>query len=213
MAFAYSDGAGGWAEILGPFRIGGRQYPYNWAELATAEEREDAGVAEIVETERPAGVRVTGYAIADDEGVPTRTWATEALPLDELAAARVAAVDVERDARIEGGFTYAGDLYQSRQSDRENVSTLGLQAQLAVLGGAEAGDLRWHGGPSDFVWILADNTTVPLDAPGMVALFQTGITFKHALTFAARAKKDWLLDPARTREELLAFDAAADWPA
>ena len=131
----------------------------------------------------------------------------------ELAAALVGDVNAERDRRISGGFALNGKTFQTRQSDRENISTMGVQAQLAVLGGAQVGDLHWHGDPDNaFRWITGDNTTVELDAQGMVELFERGVTFKSALTFTARAKKDWLLNPTRTREELAAFDVAADWP-
>lgn len=179
------------------------------------EARAARGFAEVVLTEAPAlppGLSAVAELV-DVDGEPVEAWSIGHITDAEIRDALVGVVNAQRDARIDGGFAYGGDVYQSRASDRENIQALGVQAQLALLGGAAPGDLRWHGGPTDFVWILEDNTTVPLDAPGMVGLFQTGIAFKSALTFTARAKKDWLLDPARTRAELLAFDPAADWPA
>jgi hypothetical protein len=89
---------------------------------------------------------------------------------------------------------------------------LGQQAQRAIDAGAEAEDYRWFDPDTDFAFILADNSTVALDAQGMAAVFEAGMAFKSALTFAARGKKDWLESEGRTRAELLAFDVAAEWP-
>lgn len=209
MAFAYETAPGAWTEIAGPFEIAGQGYPYNWPDLATEEERAALGIAAIAEPAAPdPGLVVTGSTIEDAGGVPTRVWVTETAP----AASLVTQVNAERDRRIEGGFELNGKTFQTRQSDRENIATMGVQAQLAVLGGAAPGDLRWADAANDFVWITADNSTVALDAQGMVELFQRGVSFKIALTFTARAKKDWLLDAARTEQDLADYDPAADWP-
>lgn len=98
-------------------------------------------------------------------------------------------VDAERDRRIADGFTFDGKLYQSRTEDRENIAGASVAA-LAAMSGASPGDLRWHGGDSDFVWIAADNSLTPMDAQTMFAFGQAAMAHKQAHIFAARALKD-----------------------
>lgn len=103
-------------------------------------------------------------------------------------------IDAERDARIDGGFTFGAHTYQSRPSDRENVMGA-AQLALAYLGsGGDPLSLRWANPDADFVWIAADNQAVPLTAADVVALFQAGVAFKSALTFYARAMKDAVIE-------------------
>lgn len=100
------------------------------------------------------------------------------------------AIDQERDRRIDSGFTFGAHTFQSRASDRENVMGA-AQLAMAYLGaGGDPSSLRWANPDADFVWIAADNQTVPLSAPDVVALLQTGVAFKSVLTFYARAMKD-----------------------
>lgn len=101
-----------------------------------------------------------------------------------------AAIDAERDLRIDGGFAFNGSRFQSRASDRENIMGA-AQLALAYLGaGGDPTSLRWADPTKDFGWITEDNSTVQMTAPAVVALFQAGIAFKSALTFRARDLKD-----------------------
>lgn len=100
------------------------------------------------------------------------------------------AVDIERDRRTDAGFAFGGVFYQSRPSDRENIAGAATAAGVAMLTGAEAGDLRWHGGDEDFAWIAADNSTHPMDAPTMFAFGQAAMAHKSAHIFAGRALKE-----------------------
>lgn len=100
------------------------------------------------------------------------------------------AVDAERDRRIDGGFHFGGVFYQSRPSDRENIAGASTNALGAIMNGAAAGDLRWHGGASDFVWIAADNSENAMDAQTMFAFGQAAMAHKQSHIFAARALKD-----------------------
>lgn len=111
----------------------------------------------------------------------------KAVEARELASSLI---DYERDRRIADGFVYRGDLYQSRKEDRENISGAALAALAAISSGAALGDLRWHGGDSDFVWISADNSLAPMDAQTMFAFGQAAMAHKQAHIFAARALKD-----------------------
>ncbi|GAA4180226.1 DUF4376 domain-containing protein [Shinella granuli] len=99
-------------------------------------------------------------------------------------------VDAERDRRIVAGFTFGGVFYQSRPEDRENIMGAGTAALGAMMLGAQAGDYRWHGGDSDFMWIAADNSTHPMDAQTVYAFGLAAMAHKTAHIFAARAIKD-----------------------
>lgn len=133
----------------------------------------------------------------------------------EEYARRPELVNAERDRRIDGQFTFNGKAYQSRPEDRENMAGAATSALAAIMKGAEPGDLRWHGGESDFTWISADNTLVPMDAPTMFALGQAAMEHKQRHIFAARALKDgdtipadfaddkyWNLNSQKTSEKL-----------
>ncbi|WP_210183660.1 DUF4376 domain-containing protein [Ensifer sp. LC384] len=112
------------------------------------------------------------------------------------AAVSAAAVDAERDRRIDSGFDYGGVAYQTRPDDRENIAGASTAALAAIVAGAAAGNLRWHGGDSDFVWIATDNSTHPMDAQTMFAFGQAAMAHKQAHIFAARALKDMTPIPA-----------------
>lgn len=99
-------------------------------------------------------------------------------------------VDAERDQRIDGGMVWNGVTYQTRPQDRENVAGAATMALAAMVNGAQAGDLRWHGGSEDFVWIAEDNSVHTFDAQTFFAFAQAMAHHKSALIFAARALKD-----------------------
>jgi hypothetical protein len=101
-----------------------------------------------------------------------------------------AMVNAERDRRTDEGFTFNGTVFQSRPADRENIAGAYSSAQTAILiGGAQVGDLRWHGGATDFVWIAADDSLVTMDAQTMLAFGQAALNHKSAHIFAASAIK------------------------
>jgi hypothetical protein len=110
--------------------------------------------------------------------------------LARLRARTQDAIDAERDRRIDAGVTIDGTRFQTRPADRENVAGATQLATLAVMGGAQAGDLRWHGGGSDFAWIAEDNSTIPMDAQTVIAFGQAVAAMKSAHIFAARSLKD-----------------------
>lgn len=135
------------------------------------------------------------------DGVDPETWAGiqwigeppitegdfEALPWPVVTPD---AVDAERDRRIDGTMTFGGVVYQTRPQDRENVAGASIMALAAMMNGAQPGNLRWHGGDSDFVWIAEDNSMIPMDAQTLFAFGQAMAAHKHAHIFAARAIKD-----------------------
>lgn len=96
----------------------------------------------------------------------------------------------ERDRRIDSGFDFNGVRYQSRQEDRENIAGAGTLASIAIMNGAQVGDLRWHGGSTDFVWIAEDNSLVPMDAHTVIEFGKAAAAWKSRHIFAARALKN-----------------------
>ncbi|WLR94255.1 DUF4376 domain-containing protein [Shinella zoogloeoides] len=115
------------------------------------------------------------------------------------------AIDTERDRRIDAGFVFVGTHFQSRPGDRENIAGASTAALAAISAGAAEGDLRWHGGDTDFCWIAEDNGLVPMDAQTMFNFGQAAMAHKQAMIFAARALKD---------RETIPDDITADiyWP-
>lgn len=116
------------------------------------------------------------------------------------------AINIERDRRVDAGFLFGGVHYQSSADDRENIAGAATASLGAISAGAQVGDYRWHGGPSDFQWIAADNTMHTMDAQTVFALGQAAMAHKQAHIFAARALKDANPIPSD-------FTADAHWPA
>lgn len=122
-------------------------------------------------------------------------WLDEGHP--ELKPVPLAAdIDIERDARIDAGFSFNGVRFQSRMGDRENIAGAAQLAFMAMMNGAVAGDLRWSDPNQDFTWIAADNSLVTMDAPTVVALGKAAAEHKQQLIFAARQIKDAAEIPA-----------------
>lgn len=119
------------------------------------------------------------------------------------------AVTAERDRRLDAGFTFNGVRFQTRPRDRENIAGAAQMATLAiVLHGAQPGDLRWHGGATDFTWIAEDNSLVPMDAPTVITFGQAAGTRHAAIIMAAREIKDRVVTG-----EALDITSDALWPA
>jgi hypothetical protein len=99
-------------------------------------------------------------------------------------------VNTERNSRIEAGFTFGGKVYDFDPKSKANISGAALNAFMAIVGGAQVGDLRWHGGSSDFAWIAQDNSLTTMDAQTVVAFGQAAAAHETAHIFAARALKE-----------------------
>ncbi len=126
-------------------------------------------------------------------------WAEMISPAVNQAQLRAGAernVDAERDRRVAAGFVFGANTFQTRPEDRENIAGASTAALAAIVSGAQVGDLRWHGGDSDFAWISAANALVPMDAQTMFAFGQAAMAHKQGLIFAARALKDMAEIPA-----------------
>lgn len=152
----------------------------------------------LVDTTPPEGQQWTG-AFEDDDGAPVPVF-------EPVPPPTASEVDAERDRRIAAGFIFAGKLYQSRPENRENIAGASTAALAALVNGAQPGDLRWHGGDSDFCWIADDNSLTTMDAQTMFAFGQAAMAHKQAHIFAARALKDADPIPADYADDI-------HWPA
>jgi len=120
---------------------------------------------------------------------------------EEWRIERATTVDAEHERRAALGFAFGGKIIQSRANDLLKITGAATSAGLAVAAGAATGNLRWADPDNDFVWIAADNSTLPLDAPTMIALGQAAMKHVSDYVFAARSIKDRIiagedLDPA-----------------
>ena len=105
-------------------------------------------------------------------------------------------IDAERDRRIDAGVEFQGVMFQSREADRENIAGAAQIGFMAMLAGAQPGDLRWLSQAEDYAWIAADNTLVPMDAQTVVEFGKFAAGRKQALIFAGRQLKNMSPIPA-----------------
>lgn len=105
-------------------------------------------------------------------------------------------VDAERDRRIEAGIEFLGVRFQSRGTDRENITGAAQLGFMAIVSGAQPGDLRWSNPNQDFAWIASDNRLIPMDAQTVVAFGKVAAERKQALIYAGRQLKDMQSIPA-----------------
>lgn len=105
-------------------------------------------------------------------------------------------VNAERDRRIADGLSFGGKPFNFDPASKARVAGAATLAGFAMAAGAQAGDLRWHGGDSDFTWIAGDNSLVTMDAQTCFAFGQAAAAWETANIFAARALKDQSPIPA-----------------
>ncbi|MCW8158964.1 DUF4376 domain-containing protein [Stutzerimonas stutzeri] len=155
------------------------------------------GYAVLEEDPQPevaTGETVQPGEIREDEGRYIRGWVVVTAP-----APSATDVDAERDRRISAGFEFDGVRYQSRlpsperAGDWEVFSGKALEALMAIMGGAQPGDLRWSDPAEDFAWIAADNSRVPMDAQTVIELAKAASAHRTKHTFAGSDLKQ--MDP------------------
>lgn len=102
-------------------------------------------------------------------------------------------VNRERDRRLGSNFTFGGKPFQRDVSAVKRITGAYSMALAAIVGGAQTGNYRWHGGSADFAWIAADNSLVAMDAQTVIAFGNACAAIEEDLVIKARAIKD--LDP------------------
>ena len=125
-----------------------------------------------------------------------REAAARVLATFDPTAPTTADVNVERDRRLRQ-FPFAGrpfDFVNGRGSDI-NITGAGTLALAAIIGG-HGGTLRWVDPGADFMWIAADNTSVPMDAETCLAFAQAAASWKARHVVRARALKETVPIPA-----------------
>lgn len=116
-----------------------------------------------------------------EDGVFTAPPSAPTIPAD---------INAERDRRIDGGFVFEGIVYQSDREARENIDAAATAALGAIMAGAKDGDLRWHGGKTDFAWIAADNSLHTMDARTVCRFGQAAMAHRQHMIFRARQLKE-----------------------
>jgi hypothetical protein len=176
----------------------GRGYPPNWLELATPDDIEAAGIAVVVETDRPgADFVVTGVTIEDVAGVPTQVWQAEDLGLADLRALRIQQVREVRAQHETAGIVVSGIPIPSDERIQNRLANA-LQA-FAV--DDELVTVDWEFGFGQFATM--DQATV---AAIGVALS------RHIQACFSRSRELITAIQAGDRAAVLALDITTGWP-
>ncbi|MDR1701328.1 MAG: DUF4376 domain-containing protein [Sporomusaceae bacterium] len=117
--------------------------------------------------------------------------------LDELKAIKRPQINVIRDAKEQGGFLFNGKSYDS---DSISVQRISIAAQNALA--AKIVNTRF-----EIDWTLADNSSVTLDADGILGVSQALAVHAATVHSIAKTLKD-AVDAATTVEEV----DAVTWP-
>lgn len=147
----------------------------------------------------------------------TKTQIVElsASPVAVLAEHKKAAQEqcnAKRDQCIDEDFMFEGVRYQTRPTDRENISGAALLAtQVKMAGGGADGDYRWQDADSDFEWIATDNSIVKMDAATTMRFGQQAAAYKQQLIMFSRGVKNQI-EAAETLEEIQQTMESATWP-
>lgn len=201
MPFALRE-AGTWTEVAGPFVVADVQYPANWPDLASAEERGSLGLFEIQEAgEEPAGCQVLGMALVGRD-TPRWEWVCVPLPLGELRAQRWEAAKAVREAISNGTCPTPLGVVNCDPAARLNIAGAVQMAQIA----------QQQGVPFTIDWTMADDSSVTHDGPQMIAMGVAAGGFYaacHTRSQQIRAALDAAMSPA----ELAAVEIDTGYPA
>jgi hypothetical protein len=166
----------------------------------------------VTRSDRPAHDEITQTVV---EGTPklvkgqwVQIWTVQpATPeqIEDRLQSRRDQINAERDRRLSAPFAFAGKTFDRDATSVARINGASTLAGFALGAGAAPGDLRWHGGEADFVWIAADNSLVPMDAPTTFAFGREAASVESRLIFAAKQIREMDPPPA---------DFAADkwWP-
>lgn len=165
--------------------INGIKHPLSIESRWTTQELLDIGLYTIAPADPiPEGKVVTGKTYVEDNWTAKTvyTLADKEYTTNEVLQ--------ERDRRISQNFIWNGNEIQARPDDRENIIGASLSATLAIMNGAQPGNTKWAGGNVDFTWIVANNSTIALDAFQMVDMGQTAMATKKFLIYKAKEIKE-----------------------
>jgi hypothetical protein len=232
MAYAVKNANGDWEEITGPFVAFGvgpmlyeteedeegifrsvkelgpdnLSYPPGWLDSATAEERNAAGVKEIIDIDDyPTNVRVIGTALVDHLGTPRKTYITQQFDVEAARAFKRAELEnywagLQRDGfqLQHGGASYA---LQTRDSDVPNWQLLESVCHQEINGDQ----------PCPLPIRTTDNANITLTVDGTMALVHRIYAYRANCLMALWAKKD-AINNAVNAQQVLAVDTRSGWP-
>jgi len=100
-------------------------------------------------------------------------------------------VNMERDHRINNGFVYDGNEFQTDASSRENIiGAQGLSLGAIIADPQGAAGLRWADPDVDFSWTDAVNNEILMTASECQAFCQAAMQYKTEIIKSARVIKD-----------------------
>jgi len=99
----------------------------------------------------------------------------------------------ERNSRLIKDFEFQGKMFQRDRESIARISGAGTLALGAMVGGAQPGDLFWHGRDTPFAWIASDDTLVTMDAQTCFAFGQAAAARETEVIFAAKTLRE--MDP------------------
>lgn len=102
-------------------------------------------------------------------------------------------IKAERDRRLNADFLFQDTLFQRDPISVQRIAGAAQLAALAIMGGAQAGDVHWHGGDEAFGWIASNDTVVTMDAFTVINFGRAAAARETQLIFAARYLR--MLDP------------------
>jgi len=108
----------------------------------------------------------------------------------ELNLPTTDAVNQERDRRINSGFIWDGNKFQSNQDSRENMAGAATSAIGYMSAGGNPTTLYWASETEPFGWIAESNDIIPLSATAVVALANAAMAHKKRAIFVARELKN-----------------------
>lgn len=139
--------------------------------------------------------------VAVQAGAGERALATSELTVEGNRLSVWDAVKLQRDAHIDGGASTPYGIADSNELARSNVSGAALAALIAKNANA----------PFAITWTMADNSTVALDADGMIAMGVAVMAHVDACHAHARLLRG-AIETAPDMATLLSIDVTAGWP-
>lgn len=132
--------------------------------------------------------------------------------LEDVKERRRGEVNALRDEKLLEDFTFGGIVYQADERSQERLDRARASALAAIVGGAQVGNLRWHGEDVDFFWIAKDNSQTVMDAQTALA-FGNAMVAREGMLIAAGSAIKATIDAATTKEAVEAIDITTGWPA
>ncbi len=145
------------------------------------------------------GILPDGGVAAIDVDFDTQT----VTPRDPASLITSDMINAEKERRIALGFEFDGLIYQADPTSIRNINGASTGALITKGSGIDGATTMWAAGGTEFSWISANNTKVPM-SPDMVLSFgMTALAHVDAHTKAARILKD---NPAAD------YTSDAQWP-